>query len=437
MKQFFFKHIDNSALIVFRIIFGLLCVFESFGAILTGWVKRTLIDPEFTFTVIGFEWVQPLPGNWMYLYYFVMGIFGFLIMIGYKYRISTFFFALMWTVTYIMQKCSYNNHYYLMVLLSTIMIFLPANKLYSVDARQNPEIKSNSMPQWVSYVMIFQMFIVYTFGAIAKLYPDWLDTTFIELLMKSKQHYHLIGNLLQEKAVHYFLTYGGILFDGLVIPFLLFKPTRKLAFAASIFFHLFNSIVFQIGVFPYLSLGFTLFFFEPKTIQKIFLKKKTFYGINEVIVPSYHKPLIAIFCVYFIIQIALPVRHWFIEDNVLWTEEGHRLAWRMMLRTKSGRIKFRVIDKQTNQRIPIKLSNYLSKKQKSVISNKPDLIWQMAQRLKHIYSENGQEVLVFVDCYTSVNGRPLSRLIDPEVDLANTKWDYFKHSDWILPSNLD
>ena len=145
MNRFLFKHIDNSALIVFRIIFGLLCVFESLGAILTGWVKRTLIDPEFTFTVIGFEWVQPLPGNWMYLYYFVMGIFGFLIMIGYKYRYSTFFFALMWTVTYIMQKSSYNNHYYLMVLLSTIMIFLPANKLYSVDARLNPE-RSTHLP---------------------------------------------------------------------------------------------------------------------------------------------------------------------------------------------------------------------------------------------------------------------------------------------------
>ena len=49
LNKWLFKHIDNSALIVFRIIFGLLCFLESVGAILTGWVKMTLIDPKFTF----------------------------------------------------------------------------------------------------------------------------------------------------------------------------------------------------------------------------------------------------------------------------------------------------------------------------------------------------------------------------------------------------
>ena len=48
--------------------FGLLIAVESFGALLTGWVKRAFIDPEFTFTFIGFEWLQPLPGNGMYWY---------------------------------------------------------------------------------------------------------------------------------------------------------------------------------------------------------------------------------------------------------------------------------------------------------------------------------------------------------------------------------
>ena len=36
-----------------------------------------------------------------------------------------------------------------------------------------------------------------------------------------------------------------------------------------------------------------------------------------------------------------------------------------------------------------------------------------------------------------VNGRELKQLIDPNVDLANVKWEHFKHSDWILPSDLD
>lgn len=273
MNKFLFKHIDNSGLIVFRIIFGLLCFLESFGAVLTGWVKRTLVEPKFTFSFIGFEWLQPLPGDWMYVYYIVMSIFGLLIMVGYKYRLSMFMFAVMWTATYLMQKSSYNNHYYLLFLLSFLMVFLPAHRYASIDAKQHPELKRISMPNWCKWVFVLQLFILYTYASIAKLYPDWLDTSVVALLMKGKADYPIIGHLLQNSTVHYLIAYGGILFDGLIIPLLLFKPTRKYAFFASIFFHLFNSIVFQIGIFPYLSLAFSLFFFEPKTIQSIFKTK--------------------------------------------------------------------------------------------------------------------------------------------------------------------
>ncbi len=437
MDKFLFKHIDNSALIVFRIIFGLLCFLESVGAIFTGWVKRTLIEPEFTFTFIGFEWLQPLPGNWMYLYYVIMGVFGLLIMIGYKYRWSVIGFIAMWTATYLMQKSSYNNHYYLLIFLSCIMAVLPANTYLSVDAKLNRVVKSNSMPQWCSYIFIAQMFIVYTYGSIAKIYPDWLDTSFMEILLKSKEHYYIIGDLLQRKYVHYFLVYGGILFDGLVIPLLLYKPTRKFAFFASIFFHLFNSIVFQVGIFPYLSLAFILFFYEPKIIQNIFLKHKPFYDKAEIIYPKNRKPFLVIISFYFLIQLVLPVRHWFIKDNVLWTEEGHRMSWRMMLRSKNGRTNFYVVDKQTNEKTFIDLNKYLTNKQKHQVYTKPDVIWQFAQRLEKQYAKIDKDVAVYAECYVSVNGRPYKKLVDPEIDLANIEWNPFKHSSWLLPSKLD
>lgn len=430
-----FKHIDNSSLIVFRIIFGLLCFLEAVGAIFTGWIKRTLIDPEFTFSFIGLEFLQPLPGNWMYAYYLIMGLFGLCIMLGYKYRFSTIMFTLMWAATYFMQKASYNNHYYLLILLSAFMVFLPANRYYSIDAKNNPSIQQISMPNWCRLVFILQMFIVYTYGAIAKLYPDWLDTSFIEILMKNKQHYMLVGEILQQKWMHYFLAYGGILFDGLIIPLLLYKPTRKWAFFASIFFHLFNSFVFQVGIFPYLSLAFALFFFEPQTIHKLFLKRKPFYSLNEVIIPSYRNTLVTLGAIYFIIQIALPLRHHFIKDDVLWTEEGHRLSWRMMLRAKQGFAVYRVVNKKTQKHTHINLNDFLTKKQLHLVATKPDVIWQFSQRLKDFYAKKGEDVSVYVDCKISINGGPHRRLINPEIDLAAVKWDVFKHCDWILPSN--
>ncbi|MEZ4855501.1 MAG: HTTM domain-containing protein [Gelidibacter sp.] len=434
MNKLLFKHIDNSALIVFRIIFGFLISVESIGAIFTGWVKRVLIEPLFTFSFIGFDWLQPLPSNWMYLYYAIMGLCGIFIMLGYKYRCSMLTFTLMWTATYLMQKSAYNNHYYLLCLLSAIMVFQPANRYASIDAKLNPKIKQISMPRWCALVFILQMFIVYTFGAVAKLYGDWLDTSVIELLMKSKQNYALIGNLLQYKWMHYFIAYGGILFDGLIIPLFLWKPTRKFAFLASIFFHLFNSLVFQVGIFPYLSLAFALFFFSSETIHHLFLKKKPFYNKNELIIPNYKTPFIIIFITYFCIQIGLPLRHWFFKDDVLWTEEGHRLSWRMMLRAKSGSTSFKVVDAKTNKEIPIRLETYLTKKQIRALSTKPDVIWQFAQYLKHLFAKQNQDVKIYANTFISVNGNPYKQLIDPSVDLANVKWTPFKHSDWILPS---
>ncbi|WP_179009213.1 HTTM domain-containing protein [Winogradskyella forsetii] len=437
MTKFLFKHIDNSGLIVFRIIFGLLCALEAFGAIATGWIRRTLIEPDFTFSFIGFEWLQPLPGEWMYVYYFVMGIFGLFIMLGYKYRFSMLVFALMWTATYLMQKSSYNNHYYLLVLLSFLMLLLPANRYASLDAKLNPSLKSISMPSWCKWVFIFQLFILYTYASAAKFYPDWLDASVMEILMRSKSNYLLIGDLLQNKIVHYILSYGGIVFDGLIIPLLLFKPTRKYAFFVSIFFHLFNSIVFQIGIFPYMSLAFSLFFFEPKTIRDIFLRKKTLYEGNEIIVPKYKTALITFFSIYFIIQIGLPLRHHFFKDDVLWTEEGHRLSWRMMLRSKGGRTTYNVVNAETNEAIPIKLSDYLTKKQQRSASTKPDVIWQFSQHLKQDFAKKGILVKVFVKSYVSVNGKPSKQLIDPKVDLANEEWHHFEHHDWILSSKND
>ncbi|EPR74039.1 Vitamin K-dependent gamma-carboxylase [Winogradskyella psychrotolerans RS-3] len=434
MHKFLFKHIDNSGLIVFRIVFGLLCFLEAVGAVFTGWIRRTLIEPDFTFSFIGFEWLQPLPGNWMYAYYIVMGIFGLFIMLGYKYRFSMLMFAFMWTATYLMQKSSYNNHYYLLMLLSFLMVFLPANRYASLDVKLNPSLKSISMPSWCKWVFVLQLFILYTYASAAKFYPDWLDGSVMEILMKSKANFYVVGDLLQQKTVHYILAYGGILFDGLIIPLLLFKRTRKYAFFASIFFHLFNSFIFHIGIFPYMSLAFSLFFFEPKVIKNIFLKRKVYYEADDVIVPKYKVTLLSLFSIYFVIQIALPLRHHFFEGDVLWTEEGHRLSWRMMLRAKSGRTTYKVINAETNQVIPIKLNDYLTKKQQRGASTKPDIIWQFSRHLKQDFAKKGIPVKVYVNSFVRVNGKPSKQLIDPKVDIANEEWHHFKHHDWILLS---
>tara|TARA_R110000764_G_scaffold43531_2_gene97812 strand:+ start:5247 stop:6566 length:1320 start_codon:yes stop_codon:yes gene_type:complete len=434
LDRFLFKQIDNSPVLIFRIFFGILVSLECYGAIATGWVKKNLIDPEFTFNFIGLDWLQPLPGIGMYLYFIVMGTLGIFIALGYRYRFSAGAFALLWTAVYLMQKTAYNNHYYLLILIALIMAFMPANRDYSLDARRNPSIRTNHMSAYLKWAIVLQLFIVYTYASVAKLYGDWLDFSIIEILFKNKKSYPIIGGLLQEPLVHRVVGISGILFDLLIVPALLWKPTRKWAFVASLFFHLFNSIVFQIGIFPYLALAFTVFFFEPETIRKLFFKKKEPYLENVLTVPPQRELVLGILSLYFLIQLVLPIRHYFIEDDVLWTEEGHRMSWRMMLRSRTGITTFKIVNHTNGNSYLVNLDDYLSRGQKSKIKSYPDFMWQFAQRLRREYTEKGEDISVFVNSRVSINGKPYQEFIDPKIDLGNVSWNYFGHNDWILPS---
>ncbi len=410
---------------------------EAFGAIATGWVRRVMVEPEFTFNFIGFDFLQVFVGEGMYIYFAVMGVFGLMVMFGYKYRLAMFSYAILWTGAYLMQKASYNNHYYLMVLLCWIMAFLPASRDLSLDAKLNPSFRSLSMSQWVRWVIVLQVFIVFTYGSVAKWYPDWLNGTAPGFILRSKSNYFLIGSLLQEKWIHYTIAYFGIVFDLIIIPMLLWRKTRVLGFYLSLFFHLFNSIVFQVGIFPYMSIAFALFFFSSESIQKLFKLKRELYTGNEINIPKHNNILIGIFSVYFIFQIGLPLRHWTIKDDVLWTEEGHRLSWRMMLRSKSGTLTICIKDKATGKIKIFDYKNILSKKQYRSIKTKPDLMWQYAQRIKEEEKKKRNDVAVYFSSKVSINGGPYFQFTNPKIDIAAQEWELFKHTDWLMPSPED
>lgn len=435
LNRLLFQRIDNSSLIIFRIFFGILISLECFGAIATGWVNRNLIAPKFKFPFIDFDFLQPLPGNGMYFYFGIMGLMGICIALGFKYRASMITFTTMWTATYLMQKTAYNNHYYLLILISLIMCFFPAEKSRSIDVKLNPKIESNAMYAYIKWIVVLQLFIVYTYASIAKIYGDWLDFSTIAVLMHSKRNYWLVGDILQEPWIHTVIGSVGILFDLLIVPALLWKPTRKAAFFLSLFFHLFNSIIFQIGIFPYLSIAFSVFFFEPETIRKIFFKSKIPLTTSKVIIPNYKNILLIVAAVYFLTQLLLPVRHYTFEDDVLWTEEGHRMSWRMMLRSRQGKGRYKVVDKNTEEVFIINPKDYVSRSQERKIFAYPDFAWQFAQYLKKEFKEENRDVSVYLEnSKISINRKPYEPFIDSKTDLAAETWYQTKHHSWILPS---
>ncbi len=421
---------DNAPLVVFRIIFGFLITAEAWGAILTGWVRRAFIEPSFTFPFISFSFLEPLPGNGMYFYYFLMGLAGIFVMLGFKYRYAMVIYALLWSCSYLMQKTNYNNHYYLLMLLCWIMCLVPANANLSVDARRNWRVRSDTCERWHIWIFIIQISIVYFYASVAKMYPDWFKGIPVSLFFKAKEHYFLVGSLLQEKWLIYLISYGGILFDLLIVPALLWKKTRKAAFIISIFFHLFNSFIFQVGIFPYLGIAFAIFFFEPSTIRRIFIRKP--FMPDKAVRPSTNKLILGALGIYLIFQLMLPLRHLLYPGSVYWTEEGHRLSWRMMLRSKGGFVNFRV--KTDSAEWIVAPNKYLTTKQSARIATHPDMLWQFVQILKSDLEEKGiRNAEIYAEGKASLNGRKLVPLYDPEVNMAEIKWEPFRHSTWILP----
>ncbi len=426
------RQTDNSQLILFRIVLGVLICWQSFHDIFSGWVARNLIAPKFTFSHIGFEWLQPLPGIGMYVYYSIMGVCGLFVAIGLRYRLSLGLFTLLWTGTYLMQKTLYNNHYYLLILVCLIMLFLPANANRSIHSHKN--IKIQTMPVWCRHVIILQFAIVYFFAAVSKLYPDWLDGTFTKLLL-IRFGTPLGIDWFQQHWFHLLIAYGGILFDLLIVPLMLWRKTRWLALIAAFTFHGFNWSTLEIGIFPFFALSFFIFCIPPRQIRRWVFRDNSIPDEESPNLHSNRNRLLLLpyfFVPFFIIQLLLPLRHWLIKGDVLWTEEGHRLSWRMMLRQRSGTVNFKIVDKKTGKQSTYDLENELIKSQLKQLATHPDMIWQMAQRIKKQQLLKGNDVAVYVTAYNSVNKKPARLLIDPNCDLASQPWNYFSHSDFIL-----
>ncbi len=443
--------VANSHLVLFRILFGLLIIAECAGKVAIGWVDEVFIEPLYHFPMIGFEWLRPLPGNGMVFYYLLMAVLGIMVAFGFYYRASMITFTVMWTITYVMQTTRYNNHYYLLILISLMMCTVPASAYCSWDARVGRVPRSLTCPRWCVTTFMVQIAILYTFAAIAKLDWDWLTAkpTGIWLARKAGDPVYPAALRLVYGLgwLKWFMSYGGLLFDLLIVPGLLWRRTRVFAFCASLFFHLFNSITFGIGIGPYLGISLSAFFFPAATIDRIFFQTRTAVGeigeapsaapASESAPPAparAHRAALAFYAIFFLVQLLLPLRHWLYEGHVNWTEEGHRMSWHMMVRNKMGTIYYKVRDPATGKEWIVRPQQYLTPKQAERVATRPDILWQFAQLLRREYEAKGiKPVEIFAHARVSLNGREHRPFVDRRVNLAAVEWEHFGHKEWILP----
>lgn len=418
-------------LIILRIGFGALMLFSLLRFVYRGWISDFFIIPQFHFTYLGFSWIQPLSANGMYCVFAILIISTIGIMLGALYRLNILIFFLLFSYIELIDKATYLNHYYFISVMSFLMIWLPLNRLCSVDAYFRPHIRQTSVPFWMVFIIRFQLGIVYFFAGFAKLNPDWmLDALPMAIWLKANTGFPIIGRLFDYHWVALLMSWAGAFYD-LTIPFWLsFRKIRPFAYLTVIIFHLMTAMLFNIGVFPYVMIVMTLIFFDAEDYHRLFARYSPQLPIPNT-QPIKTWVVIALL-LFFSYQMLMPLRHYLYAGDTNWTMEGYNFAWRVMLNEKTGYTTFTVINPQTEQRWLVYGSEYLSNQQMRLMTYQPDMMLQFAHFLETQYRENPEDnLIVTVEAYVTHNGRPSRLIIDPTRDLSDIQRTIWA-SDWIL-----
>jgi len=425
-----FEPVDAASIAVFRIVLGCMIAWDVVRFLQYDWVREYYILPKWHFTYLYFDWVKPWPGSGMYVHFVAMGVVALLVAAGCFFRFAIVPLWFLYTYKFLLEESVYMNHYYLIGLLCFLLIFMQPHRAFSVDRWRHPEW-SETVPWWNVLLLRAQLFIVYFFGAIAKLNPDWLhgEPMYSGLISHSPEvpaiAYHLPPALLA-----YTIAYGGIAFDSTVPILLCFRRTRLLGFVAATIFHLLNDTFLNIGVFSYLMTGAITLFFEPDWPRRLAARWRGRPAAHGPATPAYQnnppQPLsmrqyavLACLGAYALVQLALPLRNFLYPGQVSWTEDGHRFSWHMKLRAKSGDMTIVAYDPDTDRRFPIQPANDLRERQLKKLYTFPDILLQYVHlKADELRAKGIAHPEIYVDWQCSLNGAPPKPLVDPRVDLV-------------------
>ena len=418
------KPVSITPLVRFRIVFGLLMFASLIRFWVRGWIDTVYIKPPFHFSYSGFEWVKTLGSPGMYILFLVVIVAALFIALGFFYRIAAAVFFLGFTYVELIDVTTYLNHYYFISLIAFLMIWLPANKKFSLDVYFKRTAQAEAVPAWTVGIIRFQLAVVYIFAGLAKLNYDWLiEAQPMKTWLPAKSHLPIVGSLMYKEWVAYLFSWFGAVYDLFIVFFLINKKTRPVAYFFVVVFHVATAIFFPgIGMFPYVMIASTLIFFPGKKIEGS--------GGVPIKYPSFI-PYALVF--YAVIQILVPLRFLIYPGHLFWHEEGFRFSWRVMLMEKAGAAYFRVKEKGSGRRFEVSNSEFLTPLQEKMMSTQPDMIVKYAKYLAEVYEKRGiKDPEVSAEIYVTLNGARSRLFIDSTVNLAAQKigWQHYK---WVLP----
>ncbi|EDW68978.1 vitamin K-dependent gamma-carboxylase [Drosophila virilis] len=441
------RPVDGAALGVFRMLYGaamLIDIAEERGG---GQLDVRYGEPHHCHFPL-FNGMAALDYPLMGCVYLAMWLGAWGIMLGYRFRLSCLAFVTGYWYIFLLDKPAWNNHSYLFGLVGTLLLFTQAHSYCSLDSWLRPELRQ-PVPYWNYFLIKFQFFVLYMYAGLKKFSLEWLSGYAMSSL---SQHWVFapFRQLLDEELIDLLIIHWFTAFFDLSIAFFMTcEKTRLLVTPFMISFHLMNSRLFIIGMFPWVCLAEVPLFFSfdwprrlsclVKTMPAAKEEKKAPIGDEPGFKDQLRSCIIIFYCA---LQLFLPYSHFITKGYNNWTNGLYGYSWDMMVHSYDTVLtSIKVVDND-NQKVhhlnPYAFTEY------DRWTKYADMAVQYAKCIeKNIREDMDQHpqnspltssnISIYFDIWCAMNGRFQQRTFDPRVDLLKAPWSPFKRTPWSLP----
>uniref|UniRef100_A0A8B9R779 Vitamin K-dependent gamma-carboxylase n=1 Tax=Astyanax mexicanus TaxID=7994 RepID=A0A8B9R779_ASTMX len=464
------RPMDPASLGIFRFLFGMLMALDITQERGLSHLDYKYLDgtPVCRFPL--FNFLEPLPMDWMYFVYLVMFLGAVGIMLGCFYRLACLMFISTYWYVFFLDKTAWNNHSYLYGLIGFQLTLMDANRYWSVDGLRNPKKRNAHVPLWNYTLLRTQIFLVYFIAGVKKLDADWVEG----YSMKYLAHHWLFDPfrlLLPVELISLMVVHGGGLILDLSAGYLLFfDATRPVAFFFVSYFHCMNSQLFSIGMFAYTMLATSPLFcytdwprrffgYFPEFLRPVLplvsppsrpssscvyptpstgsIQQQDSPASPKPSKPRFRHKLAAVFTIIYITeQLFLPYSHFITQGYNNWTNGLYGYSWDMMVHSRSHQhVKITYRDGVTGEIGYLNPGVFTQSKR---WKDHGDMLKQYATCLSHTLPRfNISDPQIYFDIWVSINDRFQQRIFDPRVDIVKADWSPFRPNPWLMPLLVD
>ncbi|XP_048762582.2 vitamin K-dependent gamma-carboxylase-like [Ostrea edulis] len=476
----FFKYLcrptDPANLAVLRIAFGILMMFDipqerGMSHADVRWGRQDVCR----FPLFNSLKVAPL--QWMYIIYLVMFLGALGITLGLFYRTSCLLFSTTYWYVILLDKTSWNNHSYLYGLIAILLMTVDGNRWWSLDGLLNKSISNSHVPFWNYFICRTQIFLVYFIAGLKKLDLDWITGYSMQRLSRNWV-FDPFRLVLTDEQIDLFIVHiCGLTVDMFGGVLLLFDRTRPIGILILSSFHIMNSTMFSIGMFPYAMLATLplfcsadwpkkIIFNLPKCLQFLMPKESEIQpsshciydkedikpeedrkhsgkkSLNSKSLPPtspllVHKMGVIFTVLHIAVQLFLPYSHGITKGYNNWTNGLYGYSWDMMVHSwTTQHIRLSYKDKISGKEGYLDPTAFVDKFGRRWSSH-GDMVVQYAHCVADILKNYNMSVELYFDIWKSMNKRFQQRMFDPRINIVDVEWSPFKEVTFALPLLVD